>query len=88
MLEEERRQRKVYWEAKCKLYWKKDNNLPAGWRLRINRKSVVARQFREVQKQVVSKVFKENIQRNKRKVKQLKEVKTQEESNAEEEDIR
>ena len=43
--EEERRQRKEYWKAKCKLYgdgWKEEDSLPAGWMFKVNRKSGVA----------------------------------------------
>ena len=77
---EEWSQRNRYWKAKNILYgqdgWRDDDTLPAGWRTwKVNRKSGLARQFRSLQREIVSKVFKENVERNERKVKKLKKIK-------------
>ena len=86
--DEEKRQRKEYWKVKAKLYGgKDDDSLPAGWRFRINRKSAIASKFRCLQKEVVSKVFKQNLESNARKVKHLKESKEHDDRNTEVGDI-
>ena len=70
---EENVKRKEFIAAKRKLYgWGDGTHLPQGWRL--NRKSKIASRFRNLQRMVVSKVFVDNIKKNKRKVKYLKEV--------------
>ena len=47
----------------------------------------MAEQFRKLQKELVSKAFKQNVERNKNKVQKLKEIKDQDDSKSEEEGV-
>ena len=70
---EEEQKRKEYKAAKDKLYrWSNATHLPTGWKM--NRKSKMAENFRRLQNEIVGKVFKDDIERNKDKVKKLKEI--------------
>ena len=73
---EEKAKRREYQLAKSKLY--------EGARFRVNRRSRIAAEFRKVQKQVVSKLFQDNVKQNRDKIKALKEAKDRDETNAEE----
>ena len=69
--DEDKAKRKEILTAKRKLYgWRDGTHLPQGWRL--NRKSLMAKQFRSLQRTVISKAFKDNIEKNRRKVKHLR----------------
>ena len=71
--EKEMRKRIKASTAKKKLYgWRNRADVPQGWK--VNWKSKTAKEFRSLHRQVVSKVFKDNIERNKKNIKYLKEV--------------
>ena len=70
---EEKAKRREARTAKSKLYgWSNETNVPQGWR--VNRNSKMAKQFRILHRNVVCKVFKDNLERNKKKIKYLKGV--------------
>ena len=73
-LREERIQRRKYFQAKTRLYCSGEG--------KINSKSRIASEFRIVQNAEVRKLYEDNMDRNKKKVKHLEEIKDREENNA------
>ena len=73
-VQEEKKQRRRYYEAKDRLF--KEGR-------KLNRQSKVAYEFRKVQKSEVEEAYEDNLDKNRKKVKHLKEIKDREENNAE-----